>query len=786
MTASKALTAGQASAEIAAGAETVRIPSVKKRENVASPKAVNRGVWVRAGAVKLRVEISTSGLCRMAAGDIVAGLGVSAKEVARLIRTQGLSLTTLGKPVAYLSASDASAIYFYGHGIDSIYTATNVYWLALGKGTTMAYAKKIDAEKPGSGTGPVTTTTEAVTTTTESVTTTTEVVSTTTESVTTTTEAKSSADSADTSEQAQATTAMTSFVDVLHVEKDVIPATGMFEDPESDFWYWDYLIAGHASLGAKSFTLDAPDAISGIGLDVTLLGMTATAHHVEIRLNGVSLGQTKWAGVEAHTASFDIPADVLKAGANEVKVSALLDSGVSYSYAAVDGFDLTYDRATVAISDQLMLKASATGRLKVTGLSTAGAWIIDIGDGLAPELVEPSASGGDAGAAWVEFTATEGDQYLVALPSGTLAPQAMVATKAAALRGGTRGADYIVITGPALAESAGRLAAYRASQGLRTMVVTTSEIYDQFNDGLADPHAIREFIAFALEKWSVPPRYILLAGEGSYDYKNNKGFGDSVVPTLMVSDGSGISVSDIALADTAGKDGVPEVAIGRIPAATPGELDAALAKIKAYEADSGTWRRSVLLAADNPDGGGDFAAESDILAAALPATQQVTKAYIGRVTVAEARSTLQGAFANGSLLVAYTGHGAGGQWAVEELLTVGDVASLQQNARLPIVTALTCMAGHYGHPGYDGLSEALIKRAGAGAIAVWSPTSVELSSNSSRLGVLFAQKLFGGSRAPRLGDAIRQAMRSAATEPMPLATLYTYNLLGDPALQVRW
>jgi len=78
-----------------------------------------------------------------------------------------------------------------------------------------------------------------------------------------------------------------------------------------------------------------------------------------------------------------------------------------------------------------------------------------------------------------------------------------------------------------------------------------------------------------------------------------------------------------------------------------------------------------------------------------------------------------------------------------------------------------------------------VKQQGAGAIAVWSPSAMEDSVDSARLGTIFTQCMFGSTTQVVLGDVIRSAMKGAAGE-LPASLLLTYNLLGDPALRVSW
>ncbi len=59
-----------------------------------------------------------------------------------------------------------------------------------------------------------------------------------------------------------------------------------------------------------------------------------------------------------------------------------------------------------------------------------------------------------------------------------------------------------------------------------------------------------------------------LVGRGTYDYRDLRGFGDNLVPTLLVGSPDGLVASDVAFADLSGDDGIPEIALGRLPVVT--------------------------------------------------------------------------------------------------------------------------------------------------------------------------------------------------------------------------
>jgi hypothetical protein len=469
-----------------------------------------------------------------------------------------------------------------------------------------------------------------------------------------------------------------------------------------------------------------------------------------------------------------------------VELKALVDGAVDYSMFAFDSLDLTYVRSTDVAGDQLELRASANGPIQVTALSSADAWAFDVTDPRVPVIVSTTASGGSPRAAWVKFMGTAGDEYLVSTLSGALRPQAVTAVADSGLTAGGIGADYVIITTDALYDAASQIAAYRAGQGLKTKVVTMAQIYDAFSFGVSNPHAIQSFLAYALSKWRPRPQFVLLAGEGSYDYKNFAGNNDCLVPPLLVDTEYGLAASDVLLADVQGPDGVPDVAIGRIPTLDSAGLYNALNKIQAYEAaGNGDWQRSALFAADNADGGGNFPANSDRLVDQLSSTVNVKKAYLGDLTVDAARNLLLNAFGGSSLFVNYVGHGGPAQLADELLLQNDDVDALPPASTLPIVTAFTCLVSNFGMPGYDSLGEHLLERVGAGAIAVWGPSAMEDDDYSTRLGGSFMSNLFSTSHSETLGGTIQAAMRSAKNAGVSTTSLWTYNLLGDPALEVR-
>ena len=329
--------------------------------------------------------------------------------------------------------------------------------------------------------------------------------------------------------------------------------------------------------------------------------------------------------------------------------------------------------------------------------------------------------------------------------------------------------------------AAQQLADLRARDGLSTLVVTTRQLYDEFADGQSTPLALRRFLAFAGSSWTVAPRYVVLAGEGSYDYRNLLGYDDALVPSLLVDTPYGLSPSDSAVGDING-DGLSEAAVGRIPAQTPAELAAYVGKLAAHQVATGAWRDRALFVAGREDDAGNFSADSRQLAAGLPSSISVETAFVAELGGPSVREKVLAEIAAGTLLVNYFGHAGVTQLDSQRLLAAADVGSMGNAPRLPVVAALTCVVGNFALPGMDGLGEALTMAQSGGASAVWAPTALTLHADSVALDKLFLAELYAPTAGGvRLGEAVWRTQRAFVAQGGSPAVASLYGLIGDPA-----
>ena len=249
-------------------------------------------------------------------------------------------------------------------------------------------------------------------------------------------------------------------------------------------------------------------------------------------------------------------------------------------------------------------------------------------------------------------------------------------------------------------------------------------------------------------------------------------FGQSdFVPTWMVETALLETASDDWFVDF-DSDGVPDLAIGRLPVRTVQEADAAIAKILAYEAEpAGAWQQQALMVADENDAQIDFEGITSTLKALLPdewTVQEILRGQSGAATNAELLAKLN----EGQQLVNYMGHGS--TEILGDLLSSGDIASLSNGSRLPFFVSLTCLNGFFHDIYTESLAESLIRSEQGGAIAVWASSAL----NSSPGQLQMAQELYRlvFQDGVSLGEAAAQA--KAAVSDLDVRRSWIF--FGDP------
>ncbi|HEX7510804.1 MAG TPA: C25 family cysteine peptidase, partial [Chitinivibrionales bacterium] len=366
-------------------------------------------------------------------------------------------------------------------------------------------------------------------------------------------------------------------------------------------------------------------------------------------------------------------------------------------------------------------------------------------------------------------------------------------------------ADYLVITHPDFMDQARKLATHKNTIGRfqYAKAVDVNDIYREFSGGNLDPAAIRNFLLYANNLWSVKPQFVVLMGKGHYDYKSIVSSEPIFIP---IYEWQGRCTDDFFcyLDPGARVDSnsppvcVPDMFLGRLPCITADQAAQMVSKIIAMEdpaaADLGAWRDRALLVNDDdmqgsaadPLGTEHLDASKSVGDAILNLRPSVDMRKINMFEYPwnavwekpEARNALIGAFNGGAALVNFFGHGNPQQWADENILNVQLVANLNNIKQYPLVSSFSCSVGKFDQPGKLSLSEALVLAPQSGAIATFASMRQAYSENNKQLALAFYNCLFDSTRASvTFGEACTQAKITVGDQNSQI-----YSYLGDPSI----
>lgn len=536
------------------------------------------------------------------------------------------------------------------------------------------------------------------------------------------------------------------------------------EDP----WFWKKLI-GPAD---ETFSLALADRTAGaLTISTRVLGGTTGEHTLAIRLNGETAAEETWSGqaAETFTTQVESPPD----GALDVTLH-IPEADAGVDIVLLDRIVVTYPRAPHAVDDQLTFTAERDGSIAVDGVSgPAAVWQI-----MSDTVTAVPAQYADGR---MRFTVEAGERYVVAGPEAWSQPALVRADDADALTATQPDANYVVIAPPELQPPLEPLLTIRGEQGRTTFVTTPQAVYDGFSHGQVDPLAIRSFLQHARDQWSQPPEFVLLVGDATYDPFGYLGEpASNILPSPFIDTVyGGQTVSDNILADL-DEDGYPDLALGRIPASTPAQVERIVTKIQHYEQQvSDEWQREIVFVADGAEP--RFRESSEQLDADVPASFSTVSFYPTDATPPTDEVTAM--LNQGALLVNYVGHGSVDRWGKAGLLTSDVASQLSNGDQLPIYINMTCLTGLFTHPKEPSLAESLLWAENGGAVAVFAPTSLTLPTDQTQLNSALLEAMLTGE-ATTLGEAIVTAKSTIPLESENARDVVaTFNLLGDPALK---
>jgi hypothetical protein len=374
--------------------------------------------------------------------------------------------------------------------------------------------------------------------------------------------------------------------------------------------------------------------------------------------------------------------------------------------------------------------------------------------------------------------------------------------------------EMVIVTHPNYLTHAEELAQiHMENSGLRTLIVTNQQVYNEFSSGNPDVSAIRNMMRMFYSRSTNEldmPRYLLLFGDGSYDNHSQSLSNTNYVLTYQSANSTYVSSSIVSddyyglLDENEGEQsGLLDIGIGRIPCNTKEEASIAVSKIRDYlhNSSNGSWHNQLSFIGDD----GDYnvhMSDSDFLALYVQENYpryNIEKIFFDSyplITTAqgarypEVTNAINNRANQGALIMNYMGH-ANARWlSHEKVLMIEDIYSWRNLDRLPLFVTATCEFSRFDDFSFKSAGEHILFAPRGGSVGLVSTSRVVYANPNFVLSKNFFKTIFShresndvraSEKYYRLGDALRIAKILTTGD-----NKRNFLLLGDPALMLRY
>jgi len=552
-----------------------------------------------------------------------------------------------------------------------------------------------------------------------------------------------------------------------------------------------------------------------VNFRIRVLGLSSALHRFTIYINDNTLSSFEFYGNRLETHEIQKKVLLSPDGYNRLKIKYFGASSESQAY--IDWFEIQYKKQFRAEDGYLIFNQTADGpqKYRITDFQGTQTDVYDITDWSNVQYI----SNTEISSGSVTFIDTAVGfprrKYIALTPEAYKTPEKTESVNLADLRDTISGADFIIVTHDDFYQAVLSLEQHREMHDtLATEVVKISDIYNEFSWGLVDPIAIRDFVKFAFDNWAPTPKYVLLCGDGDYDYKNRKSDLDKnwlpPYETTELNENANRTMDEFFVLVN-GEDSKPDLAIGRFPVQSAEETQNVVEKIIEYETAPywnpaqthplEDWRHIVTMVADdeyhNSSSSNEtmhtrdteyifenyipnFFDKEKIYLIEYPAIKDPSTSGFRKPAATEA---LLKRINNGTLILNYVGHGAPSIWADERLLLENrDVDRIQNQQKLTLWIAATCDFGRFDDPLEQGMAEKLFSAKGRGGIAFLTSARLAFATDNTALNREFYAQLFKdeSGTTERLGVALILAKINNYSSTND----QKYHLFGDPAMRL--
>jgi hypothetical protein len=405
-------------------------------------------------------------------------------------------------------------------------------------------------------------------------------------------------------------------------------------------------------------------------------------------------------------------------------------------------------------------------------------------------------------------------EYMAFTPANLLAPFVIGKQANQNLHNSTT-ADLLIITNQNLLPEAQRLAQFHQQRdGYKTVIVTTEQVYQEFSGGSPDPAAVRDFVKMYFDKGAITasqPKWLLLFGSASYDYRNRIAGNANLVPgyesassldplnTYTSDDFFGLlDNSD----DVGNNQSLLDIGIGRIPARNIDEAKIMVDKIIRYhEKESfGAWRNQSVYVADDRDANLHLADAETISADANAANSLLNqyKIYLdayplvsgsGGTRFPAVNDAIVNQVFNGTLILNYSGHGSYQRLAEEAVISQDELNRFNNPNKLPLFITASCDFAPHDDPAKNSLGAGILTGSTNGAIALLTTTRLVFAFSNRAINdnyLKVALKPAANGQYLSLGESVQNAKNLTAQTFGDVLNNRKFTLLGDPAMRLAF
>ncbi len=488
----------------------------------------------------------------------------------------------------------------------------------------------------------------------------------------------------------------------------------------------------------------------------------------------------------------------------------------SISKGYLDYYEIEYKAALRAVNNSLIFfgeKKDTVTEYRLSGFSSSNIFCFDITDFSDVKIFENEEFNGGEVIFQARESSSHNSKYIAVETSALLKPENFQKVENSNLLSEKNGAEYLIVTNKKFKDAAERLADYRQNESpypLISKVVFVDDILKEFSMGMTDPTAIRDYIMWAYNNWDIKPEYVLLFGDGNYDYLNllelDKNFVLTFQHQRLIPSDTGIfneiytySMDDY-FSRISGDDDMADVGIGRIPVASLEEAENVVDKIITYETgtEKGLWRNTITLVTDDgiTSQGKDLAKhwiQSEVLSENyIPPYFDQNKIYLSVYPTVisgfgrrkpDVNKDIINSINNGTLILNFIGHGSPDLWAHERVFEKDITIPQLKNDKYFFLTAATCDFGRFDDPNNVSGTEELITIKNRGAIGALTAVRPVYSGENAKLNNVFYSKLLGTrddeGYPKRIGQAYFELKQNKTGENDE-----KFHLFGDPAIRL--